>query len=463
MNQANTGEGAAAGPAMGRGELRSARISLGVLLLINLFNYIDRFVLTGVEPLIREEFFPKGSEGEANAKFWMGSLATAFLLTYMLTAPIFGWLADRFRRWTIVGVGVLLWTLATGASGLATGFLALLLFRVLVGVGEAAWGPTAPTIIADMYPAHRRGAVMSWFYVAIPVGSALGFVIGGQMAHLVSWHWAFFVVVPPGLVLGVWALTRPEPARGRADPGAARRRMTMADVWALASNRSYAFCTLGMTAMTFAIGGMSFWMPTYIHEYRLGGGTDATGTAQLAHVNLVFGGITVVAGLLGTIIGGYASDALRARLRGAYFTFSGLAMLASFPFFLGVLFAPFPWAWVFMFLAIFCVFLNTGPTNTIIANVVHPSLRGTAYAINILVIHALGDAISPPLIGLISDQTKSMSVGFGVVGVAMVVSGAVWLLGARHLERDTRAITDGTWPAGDSGMQRGSGAGGSAG
>ncbi len=411
-----------------------ARLSLGLLLLINLFNYIDRYILSGVEPLIRAEFF---APDDPNARLSMGLLATAFLVTYMIAAPVFGWLADRWRRWTIVGAGVLLWTVATGASGLAQSFAVLLVCRVLVGIGEAAWGPTAPTLIADMFPAERRGGVLAWFYLAIPVGSALGFVIGGAMAHAVSWHWAFFVVVPPGLALGLWALFRPEPPRGLNDPGATRRPLRLADAAILWRSRSLRLCTAGMTAMTFAIGGMSFWMPTYIHEYRLGGSAGPDGTDQLARVNFIFGAITVATGLVGTLAGGYASDWLRPRVRGAYFAFSGLSMLAAFPLFIASLYAPFPLAWWCMAAAMFAVFLNTGPTNTIIANVTHPSLRATAYALNIFVIHALGDAISPPIIGWLTDRTGSMSLAFLTVGVAMALAGVFWLLGAPHLDRDT--------------------------
>jgi MFS family permease len=198
-----------------------------------------------------------------------------------------------------------------------------------------------------------------------------------------------------------------------------------------------------MTAMTFAVGGMSFWMPTYIHEFRMQGGTDEAGTAQLAKVTTTFGAITVVAGLAGTLTGGWISDRLRGRMKGAYAAFSGLGMLAAFPCFLGVLYTPFPVAWVFMFLSIFLLMLNTGPTNTIIANVTPASVRATAYAANIFVIHALGDAISPPIIGLVTDRTGDMNKAFLIVGGAIVISGLLWLLAARTLDADTDRISRG--------------------
>ncbi len=416
--------------------LLSVRLSLALLLLINLFNYIDRYILSAVEPLIRDELLGKD---DPDAKSKMGLLAPAFLVTYMLAAPAFGYLGDRFRRWAIVGAGVLLWSIATGATGLATTFSLLCMTRILVGIGEAAWGPIAPTIIADMYPARKRGWVLSWFYIAIPVGSALGVVLGGLIAAWKSWHWSFFLMAPPGLLLGMLAFLRPEPKRGgTAATSAPTKRTLKSAVAELLGNRTFVMNTLSMTAMTFAVGGMSFWMPTYIHEFRLHGGTDEAGAKQLAEITTKFGAITVVAGLAGTLAGGWVGDRLRGKLKGAYAAFGGMSMLAAFPFFMITLFTPFPMAWAFMFLAIFCLMLNTGPTNTITANVTSPSVRGTAYAMNILVIHALGDAISPPLIGLISDKTNNMNIAFGVVGAAIIISGFGWLWCARTLDRDTQ-------------------------
>ena len=190
--------------------LPGARQAVALLLLLNLFNYIDRYVLAAVEPLIRAEFF-RADDAAAQSK--MGLLATAFLVSYMVAAPLFGWLADRRPRWLIVALGCAVWSVASGVSGLAGGFAVLLITRMFVGIGEAAYGPTAPTLIADLYPVARRGWVLSWFYMAIPIGSALGFLIGGKVAAMASWHWAFFVVVPPGLVLAALCLFQREPPR----------------------------------------------------------------------------------------------------------------------------------------------------------------------------------------------------------------------------------------------------------
>ena len=405
----------------------SARTALILLLSINLLNYIDRQVLAAVEPNISKTFF--GPNPPAGTLTKMGWLGTAFILSYMVAAPLFGWLADRMSRWLLVGFAVLLWSLATAAGGWAGSFSVLLITRLFVGIGEAGYGPAAPTIISDLYPVERRGSVLAWFYVAIPVGSALGYVVGGAVgSSSLGWRWAFYLVTIPGLLLGVWALLMPDPPRGRAADGGHHALPKLADYAKLVHNRSYVLNTAAMAAMTFAIGGISFWMPRYLTETR--GLPDSA--------KLVFGGITVVAGLGATLAGGFAGDRLRARFGGSYFLVSGAGILIACPFVLGMLVAPFPLAWAFLFGAVFFLFFNTGPSNTALANVVHPSVRASAFAINIFVIHALGDAPSPPILGWVAEHSGWNS-AFGVVAAAMALAGVLWIAGAPHLARDTAA------------------------
>mgnify|MGYP003618513455 CR=1 FL=1 len=407
----------------------SPRAAVALLLAINLVNYVDRYVLAAVVPRLRGEFFPPGSSAVDEE---LGSLALAFMASYMIAAPVFGWLADRWSRWIIVGLGVIFWSLASGASGLASSFTLLLITRAFVGIGEAAYGPAAPTILSDLYPVERRGSVLAWFYMAIPVGSALGYTFGGMVAEHWHWRWAFYLSVPPGLLLGAWALLMRDPPRGAAEADVApvTRSPGWSDYAILLKTPSYVFNTSGMTASTFAIGGIAYWMPDYIHTFRRAG--------ELGDVSFRFGAITAVAGLASTLAGGYLGDRLRSRYAGSYFLVSGLGMLVGAPLFLAVLVAPFPFAWVLIFLTEFCLFFNTGPSNTILANVVPPALRATGFAVNIFVIHALGDAVSPQIIGRINDSSGGdMNVGFAAVTAAMIVSGIFWTLGAKHLERDT--------------------------
>ena len=404
---------------------RQARLALGLLLAINLFNYIDRYILAAVLPRIGAEMLA----GDPNAKQKLGWLATAFLLSYMLASPVFGWLADRFSRWFLVGCGVIVWSLASGESGRADLFIVLLITRVFVGIGEAAYGPAAPTIISDLYPVEKRGQVMAWFYMAIPVGSAMGFIWGGQWVEWGHWRWAFYTVVPPGILLGILCFFMPEPRQfsPRREPA---RKAKLSDYLRLLKTPSYVLNSLAMAALTFAIGGISHWMPTYVAEFRQG--------AELGRANTIFGAITVITGVSATLLGGIAGDRLRGRVRGAYFVVSSTGLLLAFPCLLGVLMTPFPYAWIWVFLAEFCLFFNTGPSNTALANVAHPSVRASAFALNIFFIHALGDAISPPIIGALTDRYDgNMNIGFAVVGAMMLLGGALWAFGARYLDRDT--------------------------
>lgn len=405
--------------------MRGAWMALGLLLAINMFNYIDRQVLAAVEPAIQKEFF---RPDDPNAEALMGSLATAFMFSYMLIAPLFGWLADRISRWLLVGISVMLWSLASGGSGLATFFTMLLVTRMFVGVGEAGYGPSAPTIISDLFPVVRRGSALAWFYAAIPVGSALGYVFGGIIAKYFGWRMAFYAVVPPGLLLGVCCLFMKDPPRGQSEAGAhAARRARMSDYLILLQTPSYVLDCLGMAAMTFAIGGIGFWIPKYFVDHRHAG--------DLAHVNTIFGALLVVGGLTATLAGGWVGDWLRPRFSGSYFLVSAVGILAACPFTVAMLYAPFPWAWLMVFLALFCLFFNTGPSNTILANVTHPSIRATAFALNIFVIHTLGDAFSPPLLGKIGHY--SWDLAFILVAAVMAVAGILWFWGARYLQRDT--------------------------
>src|SRR5207253_9166930 len=355
--------------------LSGARTALFLLLAINLFNYIDRQVLAALEPDIRATFF---ATDDVNAMTKTGLLGDAFFVTYMISAPILGLLADRFSRWIIVGSAVILWSLASGVSGLAATFAVLFATRICVGIGEGGYGPAAPTILSDLFPIETRGRVMAIFCAAIPVGSALGYVIGGLIGAHLGWRWAFYLVAPPGLLLGFLCFWQRDP-RVAADHLAQKSpRRTIGEYLRLFRTRSYLINCIAQTLMTFVVGGLGFWVPAYL-RYR----------HQSPEVGMtIFGLITVVAGLVSTLLGGVIADRLRSRFAGSYFWVSGIGMLIACPFFIVTLYSPFPAAWIPMFLAIFFLFLNTGRSNTALANVSLPAVRATAFAVNIFVIHA---------------------------------------------------------------------------
>ena len=405
--------------------MSGARTALLLLLAINLFNYIDRQILAALEPDIRATFF---APNDPNAMMRTGWLGDAFFVTYMVTAPILGLLADRFSRWIIIGSAVILWSLATGGSGLAATLTILFATRICVGIGEAGYGPAAPTIISDLFPIQTRGRVMAVFYAAIPVGSALGYVIGGLVGAHMGWRWAFYLVAPPGLLLGLLCFLHRDP-RIRVQVVRQSARRSLRDYVKLFRTRSYLINCVAQTLMTFVTGGLGFWASAYL-RYR----------NQSPDVGMtIFGLITVVAGLVSTLLGGVIADRLRPRFAGSYFWVSGIGMLIACPFFVATLYTPFPAAWIPMFFAIFFLFLNTGPSNTALANVSLPAVRATAFAVNILVIHALGDVQAFWLLGYIGGHAN-MHVAFLFVSGIILLSGLAWLLGVKYLPADTAAV-----------------------
>src|SRR6058998_1877833 len=405
--------------------INGAHPALLLLLGINLFNYIDRQILAALEPDIRASFF---ATGDVNAMTKTGLLGDAFFVTYMISAPILGLLADRFSRWIIIGSAVILWSLASGGSGLAATFAILFATRICVGIGEGGYGPAAPTILSDLFPIETRGRIMAIFCAAIPVGSALGYVIGGLVGAHLGWRWAFYLVTPPGLLLGLLCFWQRDP-RVTGGHLIQKSRRSIRDYLNLFRTRSYLINCIAQTLMTFVTGGLGFWVPAYL-RYR----------NQSSEVGMtIFGLITVVAGLVSTLLGGIVADRLRPRFPGSYFWVSGIGMLIACPFFIATLYIPFPVTWVAMFFAIFFLFLNTGPSNTALANVSLPAVRATAFAVNIFVIHALGDVQAFWLLGYIGGHTN-MHVAFLVVSGIILLSGLVWLSGVKYVAADTAAV-----------------------
>lgn len=460
---------------------RLALMTFLVLASMNLMDYMDRNILSAVLPQVQNSLRINDEQA--------GKLATAFLLTYSLVGPMMGWAADRYRRTWLLALGVGIWGLATIGSGLATDYDHLWYARCLLGVGEATYGVIAPTMLMDIFSRQSRSRVMSAFYVAMPVGSALGMVIGGAMApwpaaarseFLLSWFgpdlgktlasfegWqlAFFVVGIPALLSVAAALFLPEPVRGASEgveetklQAHQRRGPTQHDYHDLMVNSSYTYAVLGMTAYTFAIGGLLIWFPSFLFTTR---GFDQQSTS------LTLGILTASAAILGMSSGGWLSDLLAKRDSRALFIVPGVAMLLAVPPLLVGLFArDKPIIFTAIFVAEFLMFVNTGPCNAIIGHVVQPNMRAVALAVAIAVLHFLGDIWSPWLIGLISTRfgteaamastigrllaavgatptqvaglpaPRNLLAGLLIVVPGVALSGVVLLSGARHLPRE---------------------------
>ncbi len=414
---------------------------LGILTLLNLLDYVDRYIIASVQTLVRKDF------SVTDAQF--GFFGTLFFLVYLATAPVFGYLGDRFPRRGILALGAIVWSLATVASSRATSYGWLLLSRGLVGIGEASFGTISPPFISDYFPVEKRGRAMAIFFLTIPSGAALAYLVAAWVGEEAGWRHAFTLVGLPGLVLAVPIFFLREPVRGAMDSPetAAARRDTpgegerfsytkrilqvISTYRELIRSRSYLFTNLGYAALTFAIGGMAFWMPRYLETIK-GFSFEAS--------NKLTGGIVALAGIVGTLAGGFAGDLLMRRTRRAHLLLSGLGVLAAIPFSLVAIFSRDRTVFsACLGASIFCLFLNTGPLNAVIVSVTPARLRSTAVAANIVIIHILGDAPSPLLIGWVSDRS-SLQGGILLAVVAMAVCGILLLVGSRHLPGDLDRI-----------------------
>ena len=400
-------------------KIASPRGVLALLLAVNILNYVDRQVLYALLPLISADFHLSDKQA--------GSLATAFMVVYMLAAPPIAWLADtRGRRpWIAGGVG--LWSLATGAAALATGYLSLFISRAAVGVGEACYGAISPSFVAERFSPEKRGRALAIFSMAIPVGSALGYAGGGLAGQHFGWRHAFWIVGLPGLLLAGLCTLLPNDPPHRDTPSASAGYR---EVFAIPCFR---FITLAMAAMTFALGGFAVWMPTFFHRtYALSVGQAGT----------LFGAITVLGGLVGSLLGGWLADLLRRRTTDADLIVSGFGLIAGMPLAAAAILATrLPVAIGALFLAETFLFLNMGPLNAAIVSVTRLETRSMAFAANILVIHLLGDAASPFLIGWGSDLF-GLSKALLLACAALGVGGVLCFLARAHFDADS-AIASG--------------------
>ena len=403
---------------------RTALVGLCVLTLVNLLNYLDRYVISAVLPDLKAAHL-------GLSDFRLGTLMTGFVLVYMLAAPVFGALGDRRSRTRSIAAGVFLWSIATAFSGFARNYLQLLGARAAVGVGEAAYGTIAPTLLADYFPVTSRGRVFAVFGMAIPVGAALGYIVGGLIDHWYGWRAAFFVAGVPGMLLAAVVLGLPDPPRGLQErtslvseprAPALQARRTLAIYRDLLHHAPYVLTVLGYAAYTFALGGLAFWMPTFLERARGVPPEQATSA---------FGAIVVVTGLIGTFAGGWLGDYWLRFSRAAYLWLSGLATLLAVPIAVVALTARVPALYYpAIVIAELLLFVSTGPINSAIVNLVAPAERASAIALSVLTIHLLGDVISPPIIGALSDL-GSLQQAVMIVPLAAALCALLWMAAAR--------------------------------
>lgn len=397
---------------------RAAVYALSILTLINMFNYLDRWIVAAVlESLKNSELHPTDTQ--------LGLLGTGFIVVYTLTSPFFGTLGDRRSRPPLIALGVFLWSVATALAGFARGFTSLFVARSAVGVGEAAYGTIAPALLADSFPYEKRGRIMSVFFAAIPLGSAAGYVLGGLVDQRYGWRAAFWIAGTPGIVLSLLVLLVKDPPRGQHDaapPGGGAPRSSAGQTYLrLLRNRTFLWTALGYAAYTFALGGLAFWMPAFLERIRGMSRHEATVT---------FGAITLVTGFIGTFVGGWLGDLFLKKTKHSYLWVSGIATFLAAPATYVCLTDPRRSVYLpAIVVAEIFVFMCTGPVNSAIVNAVAPVERATAVGLSVFMMHVLGDIPSPPLIGALSDSS-TLERAFLIVPVAILVAGIIWTFAA---------------------------------
>lgn len=402
--------------------IRSPRVILALLTLLNFVNYLDRFLIAAVAPSIKTDL---ALDDEA-----LGSVMTAFMLGYFVTSPVFGWFGDRYPRKGLIAAGVLAWSIATAASGSATSYATMYAARIFVGIGEAAYASLAPTIIDDMSPPEKKNRDLAIFYAATPVGSALGFILGGYLQARFDWRSAFYIAGGPGVLLALLTLFIAEPSRARAPEAAAKKLdapSLLSPFRTLLREPIYLFAVAGYALQTFALGGFTNWAPTFLErKFKM----------TLESANFWFGAVAVVTGFAGTAAGGWLADRMKGDRVRACLRICAYSSVIAAPFALVTLIAPNP---VTFFIAIAAcelgLFLSVSPINAAVMHSVSPALRANAMAFSIFAIHLLGDWKSPQLIGIISvrsgEGAAGLQRGMYLLPVALALSVIVWGLGAR--------------------------------
>ncbi len=383
--------------------------ALTLLTALNLLNYIDRSVLFAVQPLVQTEFHLTDAQ--------IGYLTSAFIGFYMVAAPFVGPLADRYSRKLIIIFGALFWSALTLVTAVTHTYWELLVRHTLVGVGEATFVTIAPTFVADLFPEEKRGRIFGIFYLAIPVGTAAGYLLGGKLGPSYGWRFPFYVAAAPGFALALAMLFVPEPERGRYDT--LRETPERGSLRGLVGNPAFWTATLGMAMMTFALGGLQVWMPTFLSRSR---------GYSLEAANEIFGGIIVVDGILASLAGGWLGDYLLPKMKSSYYFVSAISMALGIPFMIIALFFKGPIMLPGIAIAAFFLLLNTSPLNAAVVNSVGAHIRATAIAANIFIFHLLGDVPSPTMMGWVADR-HSLQSSFILPVIAMALSSAILFYG----------------------------------
>jgi MFS family permease len=395
------------------GVAKGATVALVLLTAMNFVNYLDRYILPAVQEQVKSDFHLTDDQ--------IGSLTLWFFVAYVLSSPVTGWLGDKFPRKPMIVVAGLVIAGMNFLTADVHSYLSLNLRHAALGIGEASFGIFAPAMLADFYSEAKRNTVLTIFNVAIPVGAALGFLAGGNIAASHGWRMAFIASAVPGAIIALLILFfMREPKKVEA--AHEKAKTDKGTVMSLLTNKAYLCAILGYAAVTFSLGGISWWMPSFLQRVD-GRDISAAGT--------IMGGITVVCGLGGTVCGGVLANWWSKRTRKALYLVPGISAALAVPPALLCFFGPKTVTLPALGVAVFLIFLGTGPVNAATLNAVPANLRATAMAGQLFALHIFGDMFSPKLIGIVSDHSN-LRYGLGITLVTMLVGAVIFIIGAKY-------------------------------
>lgn len=419
-----------------------AGFAFTILLIVNVLNYADRYVLSAVLPKIHEDLHL--------TSFEEGLLGSSFLLVYAVaTLPLGVW-ADRSVRKNIVSICVGIWSVATVFVGIARNFIQIFLLRSVLGIGEAGYAPSSLSLLGDYFSRAQRGRILSYWSMGTLLGAAVGFTLGGLVADALGWRWAFYIVGLPGLICAFLAWRMAEPARGAFDQvdeeangengveqsaelghggigkdfwGTVKKLLTIPTYWILVGALVFSF---------FTIGGTSFWLPSYIVD---------TFDLSVGKAGLLSGLVLVTSGLVGTVVGGWLADAWQKRRPEGRLLVATLGLLIGAPLVLLALFLHTLWLFIAVFiLAGITLNFCTGPLNAVIQDIIAPEMRSTAIGLSLLLAHLLGDAASPSAIGALAGKS-SLSMALTLTApTSLFIAGLICVIGLRWVALDMRRM-----------------------
>jgi len=420
--------------------VKGATVALVLLTAMNFVNYLDRYILPAVQEQVKGEFHLSDAQ--------IGTLTFWFMVAYVGASPLTGWLGDRFRRKPMIVIAALAIAAMNFVTANVHDYLSLNIRHAALGIGEASFGIFAPALLADFYADSQRNRVLTIFNMALPFGAACSYEGGAWVAAHYGWRMSFVSSAIPGALVGlaIWAFMR-EPVRTGGTElthgalksvhpthddetvmnGAPKSVVPpkRAGVWSLVKNPAYFCAILGYAAVTFSLGGISWWMPSFLH--RVGGySVEAAGG--------VMGPIIVVAGFGGTGLGGWAAQVWSRRTAKALYLVPGISAALTVPPALLCFFGPRSVMVPSLAVAVFLVFLGTGPVNAATLNAVPANLRAMAMAGQLFALHIFGDMFSPALIGLVSDHSN-LRIGLGITLITFLLGAAIFFVGAGYAPR----------------------------